>query len=114
MKKLLLSLSLCVLTSQAFASVKIEEELFVLGQKPEVLKELITAGSVEIDHVTSKGFEIYGRNGLSQYLDEKKIPYFDMKSVSKLAFAEYPSHAQIRLGITKGQTPMPQLQKILR
>jgi len=112
MKKLLLSLSLCVLTSQAFASVKIEEELFVLGQKPEVLKELITAGSVEIDHVTSEGFEIYGRNGLSQYLDHKNIPYFDMKSVSKLAFAEYPSHAQITAKLQAAAAKNPSIMKL--
>ncbi|MBA2405713.1 MAG: hypothetical protein H0V66_13130, partial [Bdellovibrionales bacterium] len=64
MKKILYSLALISLTSQALATVKIEEELFVFGQKPEVVRELILAGSVEVDHVSSEGFELYGSKGL--------------------------------------------------
>ena len=77
MKKILFSLALLSLASQTPASVKIEEELYIIGQKPEIVRELITSGSVEVDHVSSEGFELYGRKGLSQYLDSKNVPYFD-------------------------------------
>lgn len=95
MKKMLFSLALVSLINSAFASVKIEEELFVMGSRPEVVKDLIQTGSVVIDHVSSEGFEIYGRKGLAEYLDKVGVVYYDMKSVAKLALADYPTHAQI-------------------
>jgi hypothetical protein len=113
MKKILFSLALLSLASQAPATVKIEEELFVIGQKPEVVRELITSGSVEIDHVTSEGFELYGRKGLSQYLDSKKIVHFDMKAINKLAMADYPSHAQITAKLQAAAAKNPAIMKLI-
>jgi hypothetical protein len=113
MKKILFSLALLSLASQTPATVKIEEELFVIGQKPEVVRELITSGSVEIDHVTSEGFELYGRKGLSQYLDSKKIVHFDMKAINKLAMADYPSHAQITAKLQAAAAKKPAIMKLI-
>ena len=113
MKKILFSLALLSLASQTPATVKIEEELFVIGQKPEVVRELITSGSVEIDHVTSEGFELYGRKGLSQYLDSKKIVHFDMKAINKLAMADYPSHAQITGKLQAAAAKNPAIMKLI-
>jgi hypothetical protein len=113
MKKILFSLALLSLASQTPATVKIEEELFVIGQKPEVVRELITSGSVEIDHVTSEGFELYGRKGLSQYLDSKKIVHFDMKAINKLAMADYPSHAQITAKLQAAAAKNPAIMKLI-
>ncbi|MBA2404430.1 MAG: DUF2817 domain-containing protein [Bdellovibrionales bacterium] len=112
MKKILYSLALISLASQALATVKIEEELFVFGQKPEVVKELILAGSVEVDHVSSEGFELYGSKGLSKYLDGKKIAYFDMKSMSKSAMADYPTHAQITAKLQAAAAKNPSIMKL--
>jgi hypothetical protein len=113
MKKILFSLAFLSLASQAPATVKIEEELFVIGQKPEVVRDLITSGSVEIDHVTSEGFELYGRKGLSQYLDSKKIVHFDMKAINKLAMADYPSHAQITAKLQAAAAKNPAIMKLI-
>ena len=112
MKKILFSLALISSVSSAFASVKIEEELFIIGQNPEVVRELIVSGSVEIDHVSSEGFELYGRKGMAKYLDEKKIPYFDMKAISKSALADYPSHAQITAKLQAAATKNPSIMKL--
>jgi hypothetical protein len=109
MKFLLLTLALA---SSAFANVKIEEELFIMGQKPEVVRDLIQSGSVEIDHVTSEGFEIYGRKGLSRYLDEQGIAHFDMKAISKSALADYPSHAQITAKLQAAVAKRPDIMKL--
>ena len=113
MKKILFSLALLSLASQTPASVKIEEELYIIGQKPEIVRELITSGSVEVDHVSSEGFELYGRKGLSQYLDSKNVPYFDMKAVNKLAFADYPSHAQITAKLQAAAAKYPSIMKLI-
>jgi hypothetical protein len=112
MKKILLSLAMMSLVSQAGAAVKIEEELYVLGQNPTILKDLITSGSAEVDHVSSEGFELYGSKGLSKYLDSKNITYFDMKSLNKLALADYPSHAAITAKLQAAAAKNPKIMKL--
>ena len=77
--KLQFAFSLLALSASAMATIKIQEELYVPGNNPEIVKELVDTGSVIIDHVTSEGFELYGSKGLSRYLDQKKIklqPFF--------------------------------------
>ena len=59
-----LFLGLFAFSYLAFPSVKIHEELYIPGQNPLIVKELIHAGTVEIDHVTSEGFELYGPRGI--------------------------------------------------
>ena len=113
MKKILISFALMSLAAHAFATVKIEEELYILGQNPEVVKDLIKAGSVEVDHVTSEGFELYGSQGLSKYLDEKNIPHFDMKTINKSVFADYPTHAQITAKLQAAAVRNPSIMKLI-
>jgi hypothetical protein len=94
MNKSLLFLSL-IFSLTSFASVKIEEELYVPGKNPRVVRELITSGSVIVDHVTRKGFEIYGRKGLGKYLDQKKIVYFDQKEINKSIMSDFPDYTDM-------------------
>ncbi len=96
----------------AFSGVKIEEELYVMGLGPEAVRELIDSGSVEIDHVTSKGFEVYGRKGLKSYFDQKGIPYFDMVEVNKEAFIDYPTHDQITAKLKAAEAKNPGIIKV--
>lgn len=93
--KPIIALTLGLLSPAIFASVKIQEELYVPAKTPEVVKELVNTGSVIIDHVTSKGFELYGPTGISRFLDDNNIPYMDMKAISKDSLADYPTSAQI-------------------
>lgn len=93
--KPIIAFALLGLSSSVLASVRIQEELYIPGNKPEVIKELIDSGSVEIDHVTSAGFEVYGPEGISRYLDQKNIVHFDMKALNKSVLADYPTSAQI-------------------
>lgn len=96
----------------AFASVVIVEEVYLIGQKPEVIKELIAAGSVEIDHVTSEGFEVYGGAGLMKYLDQKNLLYFNMKDAAKNLLAGYPSHAEIERKLKAAEAKNPEIIKV--
>ncbi len=112
MKKSILGLALLASVSSLSAAVVIEEELFIIGQKPEVIQELIKSGSVEIDHVSSHGFEVYGGKGLADYLEKNNIPYFDMKSISKAAFANYPTHAEITKKLQAAQAKNPSIMKL--
>jgi Zinc carboxypeptidase len=112
MKKLIFSFSVFALSVAASASVKIEEEAYVLGQSPEVIKELITAGSVEIDHVTKDGFEVFGGKGLLDYLESRHVPHMDLLAVNKSFMAGYPSHAQIAQKLKNAEAKNPKIMKL--
>lgn len=107
-------LSLLLLTTfSAQAAVVIQEEIFVPKQDPSVVRELITSGSVIIDHVTSEGFELYGAKGLSKYLDQKKVLHFDMKELNQKLLSDYPSHAQITQKLQNAVAKRPSIMKLI-
>lgn len=112
MKKILFSLAMISFASFSYATVIIQEEVYVIGQKPEVVRALITSGSVEVDHVTSEGFELYGSKGLSAYLDKMNIPHIDMKAMAKAALADYPTHAQITAKMQAAAAKYPSIMKL--
>lgn len=89
------SLFIFLISFSSFATVKIHEEAYVLGQNPEVVRELVETGSVIIDHVTSEGFEVYGNHGLLNYLDKKNIPYLDTQSMKQNSAQGYPNFEEM-------------------
>lgn len=111
--KLQFALGLLALSATAMASVKIQEELYIPGNNPSVVKELVQTGTVEIDHVTSQGFEVYGSKGLSQYLDSKNIPYVDMKDMNNKMLADYPTSAQVAEKIRAIVAKNPKIMKLV-
>jgi len=110
--KIIISVLSLSLSLSVFSSVKIEEELYVMDQKPEVLKDLIQMGSVEVDHVTSKGFEVYGPRGLKKILDQRVIPFVDMLSINKMVFMDYPTHDQITARLKKAVAKRPDVMQL--
>ncbi|HXH74231.1 MAG TPA: M14 family zinc carboxypeptidase [Bacteriovoracaceae bacterium] len=112
MKTLIALLALTFVVT-GYSAVKIEEEVYITGLGPEVVKDLIDTGSVEIDHVTSEGFEAYGSKGLKKHLDSKNIPYSDMVTVNKKMFAGYPTHEQITNKLKAAQAKNPGIIKLI-
>lgn len=110
MKSLLLTFLSLSLTT-AFASVKIEEEVYVIGQSPEVVRDLIQTGSAEVDHVSSEGFELFAAKGLMDYLDSKNIPYMNMKQF-KAVLDDYPTHAEMTKKLKAAQAKNPGIIKL--
>lgn len=107
-----LALLFMTLSLSTQAAIQIQEEVYIIGEKPEVVKELIQSGSVEVDHVTSEGFELYGSKGLMQYLDTRNIVYSDMKQMNKSALEAYPTHAQITAKLMAAQAKRPDIIKV--
>ncbi len=103
---------LLILSTSAFSTVRIEEEIFVPAQTPEVIKELIQTGSVIVDHVSSEGFELYGEKGLSEYLDQKNILHFSTKSLKNRMLADYPTHAEITKKLQAATAKLPGQMKL--
>lgn len=110
--KLHFALSLLALSASAMANIKIQEELYVPGKNPEVVKALVDTGSVIIDHVTSEGFELYGSKGLSRYLDQKNIVHLDMKSINEKVLADYPTSAQIGQKLQAAAARYPNIMRL--
>ena len=110
--KLHFAFSLLALSASAMANIKIQEELYVPGKNPEVVKELVNTGSVIIDHVTSEGFELYGSKGLSHYLDQKNIVHLDMKEMNDKVLADYPTSAQIGQKLQAAASKYPQIMRL--
>ncbi len=111
MKQLFL-LALFAFPLLANASVKIEEEIYLPDQSPEVVKDLALTGSVIIDHVSTQGFELYGETGLKSYLDQKGILYFDMKELNNKVFADYPTHADLTRKLQAAVAKLPGKMKL--
>lgn len=107
-----LFLGLFAFSYLAFSSVKIHEELYIPGQNPLIVKELIHAGTVEIDHVTSEGFELYGPRGIGLYLDQKNIVYLDMKEMNQKNLSGYPSSDEIALKMKELAKKFPGIMKL--
>ncbi len=112
MIKKILPLVLISLSLHATAAVVIQEELYVVGLKPEVVRDLVDSRDVEIDHVTSEGFEIYGAKGLSQILDSRNIVTLDMKAVKNKMLAEYPTYIEFTARMQAIAAKRPDLIKL--
>lgn len=110
--KLHFAFSLLALSASAMANIKIQEELYVPGNHPEIVKDLVDTGSVIIDHVTSEGFELYGSKGLSRYLDQKKIVHLDMKAFNEKVLADYPTSAQIAQALETMARKYPNIMRL--
>lgn len=111
--KPILPLIFFLLSFSTFASVRIYEELYIPGNQPEIVKDLIETGSAEIDHVTSEGFELYGPKGISKYLDEKNIIHFDIKQINQKALSGYPTSAQVAQKLKSLAERFPKIMKLI-
>ncbi len=111
MKKLL-SLPLALLPFMAIAA-PIEEELFVLGSHPELVRELARHPDLSVDHVHEEGFEVYGPRGLSELLEERGVSFFDMAQTrSKDDNTDYPAFEQVRAKLQDLAARFPSIARL--
>lgn len=108
-----LALALLLATPVLQAAV-IEEELFVMGQHPELVKELTQHHDLTVDHLDSEGFEVYGPQGLSKLLEERGVSFYDLKEVRKnVDWTNYPSFEQIKAKLNEFATRFPQITRLV-
>jgi hypothetical protein len=113
MMKSLLALSALFISFASSATVIIKEEVYVPKQSPAVIAEMISTGSVIVDHVTSEGFEVYGGTGLMDYLESKNILYMNMKQLNLKNFDDYPSHKEIGEKLEAAARKNPSIMKLM-
>ena len=108
-------LALLALASLPAWSVVIEEELFVVGHHPELVRELAQTQTLSVDHVDSHGFEVYGPRGTTQFLKDKGVLFYDMKSNAKnkdVDWTSYPTFEQITAKMQEFATRYPNIAKL--
>lgn len=111
MKTIVLGLAFLVSTA-AFAA-KIQEELFVMGPQPALLKELVGHADITVDHLDSHGFEVYGPNGLGEFLTERGVAFYDLKDARKnVDWTNYPSYEQIKSKLEEFAAKYPQIVRL--
>lgn len=101
-----------LLALNSFAGV-IEEEMFVIGSHPELVRELSLHPDLSVDHVHPEGFEVYGPRGLSTFLSEKGVQFYNMKTLRKdIDWKNYPTHEEITAKLQEFAAKFPAIVKL--
>lgn len=112
MKKSVLAV-LSVLSLSAYAVAPIQEELYVLGNHPDLVKELARTQTLSVDHVHSDGFEVYGPKGTAEFLSDKGVVFYDMKALKTNKDDDgYPSFEQFTAKLQAIAAKYPNLVRL--
>jgi hypothetical protein len=108
-----LTFALALLVSSAAFAAKIEEELFVMGSQPALLKELVGHADITVDHLDSHGFEVYGPAGLGEFLAQRGVAFYDLKDARKnIDWTNYPTYEQIKAKLEEFAAKYPQIVRL--
>ena len=112
--KYFLSSLIFVLSTNAFSHGSgIEEEFFVLGNNPELIKLLGQHPKLSIDHVSDQGFEVYGPQGTEGYLTDLNASFYSIKSEkNNLDFDNYPSYTTIAQKLQELAAKFPKIARL--
>lgn len=112
--KLFVSAALALLTTMTVSASVVHDELFVVGYDPVLVKELSQQADLTIDHIhVNEGFEVYGPKGLSRYLDERGVLYYDLKDAKKsIDWTSYPSFEQIQARLKELAAKFPNIARL--
>ena len=112
--KMILLASLLLASLSSMATVRIEEELYVVGHHPELARELARTQTISIDHVDSHGFEVYGPRGTSRFLEGRGVLVYDMNSRQNKSvnWANYPTYEQITAKMQDFASRFPNIAKL--
>lgn len=112
MKKLALGLSL--ITTMNIMAAEIHEELFVVGYDQALVQDLANNRDITIDHIhADEGFEVYGPAGLSKFLEERGVLFYDLKESRKqVDWTNYPSYDQIQAKLKEFAQKFPNITRL--
>lgn len=108
-----IALALALVLSNAASAAIIQEELFVMGSQPALLKELVGHADITVDHLDSHGFEVYGPTGLGEFLAQRGVAFYDLKDARKnVDWTNYPSYEQIKAKLEEFANKYPQIVRL--
>jgi hypothetical protein len=119
MKNLKMSLlSGLLISSAAIAGMgKFNEEMYVSGSNKELIKIIQSHPELILDHMDSKGFELYGPKGTKKWLDSMGVDHNELTlhshgEKSSDIFADYPSFEQIESFLKEMASKYPSIAKL--
>ncbi len=107
------ALSFSTLSTQVLgAQVIMEEEVYVHDPDKRFLPMLLANPDLVIDHVSSKGYEVYGSRLLPLLLEGSGIPYSQLAELSFFTHMDYPSYEAIQASMVEAQARYPHIMKL--
>lgn len=109
--KLTTLLALTLATSQTFAKI-VEESFFISDQRKEIISMLKKRPEFTLDHMSEKGFELYGPKRTKEFLQKNKIQFTDISNHSFAAKDQYPTPEEIAHKLTLLSNQFPELAEL--
>lgn len=110
MKKLALAIALSASTTLSAAIV--EESLWIENPSTETFELLKSRPELTLDHISSKGFEVYGPKGLKSFLVRNRIDFQNMEPLSQKARSIYPTPEEIEKDLKAISNKYPKIAKL--
>lgn len=98
------------------ASRKVEEGVFVLDPKHNLLLEISNHREWTIDHVSSAGFEVYGPRGFSVELNRMNVSYLNMETLDgdmSIKALDYPNYTQVVARLKQIESKCSNIMKLV-
>jgi predicted deacylase len=109
--KLTSLLTLVFTTTQALAK-NVEESFFITDQRKEIISLLKNRPEFTLDHLSAKGFELYGPKKTKEFLRQNKIQFTDISMHAFAAKDQYPTPEDIAHKLSTLNTQFPQLSEL--
>jgi hypothetical protein len=109
--------ALSLISSSAFATMgEFQEQMFINNGDKDTVKLIEAHPELIIDHMSSKGFELYGPKGTKTWLNSVGISYSEMEEVShshtKNDLIGYPSFEDIERFLKSMAAKYPKIAKL--
>ena len=113
MRHLLLTITLFSLHTMAMAKVKTNESYLLLSPTKETLRFLKSNPEIAFDHATRSTIEVYGPQGLAQYLNDLSVEFIAYESFHHhKSLKNYPTPDEINQKILSLHRQNPEITQL--
>lgn len=112
MNRLLTTLFVFSLTLSVAQAKSVKEGYWIETQDAGIFSLLKSRPELTLDHIEKNGFELYGPEGLKDFLVQNNIPHFSMKLATLKARAIYPSPEEIEQELKSITDHYPEISKM--
>lgn len=100
-----------IISFNAFANI-VTEGAFINGRDLNTFELIKKNKELTIDHVSQNGFEVYGPNGLKNFLKQNNIKFSNLETVNQSFAANYPTYLEIENELKSLQKTYPSILKL--
>lgn len=105
---------LTLIWSSAAFSINVQEGVLLFDSNKKFYNLIRAQKSLTIDHLTSKGYEVYGPTGLIQWLEQLDAPFIKLEEdLDEKELSEYPTPETIESDLKKLANTHPDIFKLV-